>query len=57
MAVFAYLPFELLRHPHPVSHADASCKLHITVASFGVILEFNVSKLKKTDDALICHVL
>jgi hypothetical protein len=55
--VFADLPFELLRHSHPVSHTDASCKLHITVASFGMIIEFNMGKLKKPDDALICHVL
>lgn len=57
VTVFAYLPFELLRHSHPVSHADASCKLYITVASFRMIMEFNMSKLKKPDDALICHVL
>jgi len=56
MTVFADMPFELLRHPHPVSHADASCKLDITVASLGMLFEFNMGKLKKLYDALICHV-
>jgi len=57
MAVLAYLPLAFLGHSHPVSHADASCKFHITVASFRMVIEFNMGKLKKPVDALICHVL
>jgi hypothetical protein len=57
VTVFADLPLELLWHSYPISHANASCKLYITITSFGVVIEFNIGKLKKPDDALICHVL
>jgi len=57
MAVLAYLPLELRGHPDPVSHPYFSCKLHITVAATWMFLEFCAGKLKKPENALICHVL
>ncbi len=48
--------FELSWHPDTVSHPDASCKLHVPVAAFRMHPEFNICKLEKLQDALICHV-
>jgi len=57
VAVPANPMFELSWNPDTVSHPDASCKLHVPVAALRMHLEFNICKLEKPQDALICHVL
>ncbi len=57
VAVLAYPPLQLLRHPDAVSHTDAPCKLHIAVAALGMGFEFLLGEFEKPLDSLECHVL
>lgn len=40
VTVFAHAFFKFCRHPYPVPHADAPCKLHVAVAALGMRAEF-----------------